>query len=85
MYNQTYSKNRVNLNSSGYNACFIFSLASAIDDIQEEEESHYVDKLKEYCLYADSIRYFFFNMLLTILLIAGFHHATQGHFGLFKA
>ncbi|CAB4018033.1 Hypothetical predicted protein [Paramuricea clavata] len=35
---------------------FIFSLASSIDDIQEEEESHYVDKLKEYHLYADSIR-----------------------------
>lgn len=34
----------------------IFSLASAIDDIQEEEQSHYVDRLKEYHLYADSIR-----------------------------
>ena len=38
-----------------YSVC-IFSLASSIDDIQEEEESHYVDKLKEYHLYADSIR-----------------------------
>ena len=35
---------------------YMDNLASAIDDIQEEEESHYVDKLKEYYLYADSIR-----------------------------
>ena len=34
------------------------SLASAIDDIQEEEESNYVDRLREYYLYADAIRYF---------------------------
>lgn len=36
----------------------IFSFAAGIDDIQEEEETHYVDRLREYCLYADSIRYF---------------------------
>ena len=40
-----------------YEIMCIFSLAAAIDDIQEEEESHYLDRLREYNLYADSIRY----------------------------
>lgn len=40
---------------SRYTLCFS-SLASAIDDIQEEEENHYVDRLREYYLYAESIR-----------------------------
>ena len=50
-----------------YEIMCIFSLAAAIDDIQEEEESHYSDRLREYNLYADSIRY----TVITIVYCSG--------------